>query len=318
MSRFAEALKRARTGSVSNTAPEDERSENAIRFFAPGQPAIVSPWDIDREREGSSTSPEPSRSPHPVHRTAPADVAERGLHRDERHRGERSLLPTGEGAEKLVVSPALAQHVREHYNKLAAVLHQLQLERSIKVVMITSAAPREGKTLTSVNLALTLSESYQRRVLLVDADLRHPTVHGTLGIANTRGLTESLTRVGPLPLVEVTARLSVLTAGNGAREPMKTLISDRMRALVEEARAEFDWVLLDTAPIGLLPDASLLASMADGALFVIRAGQTAYDAVQRAVEAVGTARILGLVLNGVGNAALPESYYSNYYERVSE
>src|SRR5207249_6824926 len=187
-----------------------------------------------------------------------------------------------------------------------------QLERPMKVVMITSAVPHEGKTLTATNLALTLSESYQRRVLLIDADIRHPSIHAVFGVSNARGLNDSLGR-GRLPLQQINSRSSILTAGRASGDPMKTLTSDLMRTLIEEARAEFDWVLLDTAPIGLLPDASVLASMADGTLFVAFAGRTPYDLIQRATEVVGADRILGVALNGMAESALPSGEYSYYY-----
>src|SRR5207247_5469100 len=158
-------------------------------------------------------------------------------------------------------------------------------------------------------------ESYQRRILLIDADIRHPSIHTVFGASNARGLNDSLGH-GPLPFLHVTPRLSVLTAGRASGDPMKTLTSDRMRLLIEEARAEFDWVILDTAPIGLLPDASVLASMTDGTLFVARAGTTAYDVIQRAIEAVGTDRILGVVLNGLAESELPSGEYAYYYGRA--
>jgi capsular exopolysaccharide synthesis family protein len=306
MSRFADALKRARTGSVVDPVPEDDRAGDPIRFFTPGQPAVVAPWDIegDTARAPAAESPRPTWS----ERRGPARLAQRDQHAE-----TRLHVPPADVAEKLVISPSITAIVREQYNKLAAAIHRLQLERSLKVVMITSAVPHEGKTLTAANLALTLSESYQRRVLLIDADLRHPSVHGVFGASNTRGLSDSLTGSGPLPLVHVTSGLSLLTAGSGGGDPMKTLTSDRMRGVVEEARATFDWVILDTAPIGLLPDAGLLASMADGTLLVALAGNTPYDVIQRAAEAVGADRILGVVLNGVAANEGPQGYYGEYY-----
>jgi capsular exopolysaccharide synthesis family protein len=185
-------------------------------------------------------------------------------------------------------------------------------------VTITSAVPNEGKTLTAANLALTLSESYQRRVLLIDADLRHPSTHTLFGVANAYGLSDTLAGRRPLPFVRVTQRLTLLTAGTASADPVRTLSSDPMRGLVEDARAQFDWVLFDTAPIGLLTDAGLLASMVDGALLVARASSTAYDVIQRAAEVVGTERILGLVLNGVDGDELSPAQYSGYYGPRSE
>jgi capsular exopolysaccharide synthesis family protein len=306
MSRFADALKRARTGSITGSASDEDRGGEAIRFFAPGQPAIVAPWNVGRDQAGTPAAAQPTARFLQDRRPA----AGAGTERDQAEEPRR-IVPF-QATDKLVVSPEVTSLVRDQYNKLATALHQLQLERGIKVVMITSAVPREGKTLTTANLALTLSESYERRVLLIDADLRRPTIHSVFGISNVRGLSDSLTAHGPLPCAHLRSTLSILTAGRASRDPMKTLTSDRMRSLVDDARAEFDWVLLDTAPIGLLPDASVLASMADGTLFVTRAGSTGYDAVQRATEVVGADRILGIVLNGLAEEALPVDYHEYY------
>ena len=309
MSRFADALKRARTESVPGSESDDDREDEAIRFFAPGQPAVVAPWDIGREIGRETVAPRAPDPPQPApsERRSSTLLPERSLSSD-----AALYLPTTKISEKLVTSPEVLPIVREQYNKLAVALHQLQLERVLKVVMITSAVPHEGKTLTATNLSLTLSESYQRRVLLIDADIRHPSIHTVFGASNARGLNDSLGR-GRLPLQHINSRLSILTAGRASGDPMKTLTSDLMRTLIEEARAEFDWVLLDTAPIGLLPDASVLASMADGTLFVAFAGRTAYDLIQRATEVVGADRILGVVLNGMAESALPSGEYAYYY-----
>jgi capsular exopolysaccharide synthesis family protein len=224
----------------------------------------------------------------------------------------RVARPTSERARRLITSPECTPVVREQYNRLAAPLRQAQLERGLKVVMLTSAVPQEGKTLTAINLALTLSELHGRRVLLVDADLRHPSIHGTFGVPGSPGLADSLASQDAVPLTRVGSGLYLLTAGNGRIAPMKTLTSERMRALVADARATFDWVLLDTPPVGLLSDAEMLASMADGTLLVAMALRTAYRSIQQAAQVVGPNRLLGLVLNGAPEAPLPHSYYDYY------
>jgi capsular exopolysaccharide synthesis family protein len=310
MSRFADALKRARGGSVAGAGPEDDRGGDAVRFFSPGQPAVVLPWDLGRDGDGATAIDVP--------RHVRADRRCARLLEREHHSEARARFPSPKSSEKLITSPSVTPIVREQYNKLAAAIHQTQLERSLKVVMVTSAVPHEGKTLTAANLALTLSESYERRVLLIDGDLRHPTVHAVFGVPNARGLSDSLAGQGPLPLIDVTPRLWLLTAGSSGGDPMKTLTSDRMRVLIDDGRAEFDWVLVDTPPIGLLPDAGLVASVADGALFVVLAGRTPYDLIQRAAEAIGTDRILGVVLNGMAEHEVPAGYYGDYYGAANQ
>ena len=199
----------------------------------------------------------------------------------------------------------------DYYGALAATLHEAQAERGLKTVMVTSAAPREGKTLTVVNLALTLSESYRRRVLLIDADLRFPSVHKVLRIPNTAGLSEVL--ASPrlvLPLVHVSEDLAVLPAGRPEPDPLGGLSSDRMPALLDECARQFDWVLLDAPPVVALPDTQLLARLAQAVVFVIRAGATPFASVERAIEEIGRECIIGTVLNSVDeNQVRPDSHY---------
>ena len=95
-------------------------------------------------------------------------------------------------------------------------------------------------------------------------------------------------------------------------DPMAALISDRMRHLLDEARGTFEWVIIDTPPLVLLPDANLLASMVDGAVLVIKAASTSYDFTRRAVEAVGRSRIIGVVLNRAAKSAGGYRYYYDY------
>ena len=202
----------------------------------------------------------------------------------------------------------------EQYRRLAAILHDVQVEKQLKTVMITSAVPQEGKTLTVMNLALTLSESYARRVLMIDADLRWPSLHAVLGIPNGRGLSEAL-RDGrqELPIVEVSPRLSILTAGHPGPTPLAGLSSPRMGEVIDECAARFEWVLIDTSPVGVLPDASVLARLVGGVLFVIRAGSTPAAVVERAIAEVGSDAIIGTVLNQVEERRIAAAGYYNQY-----
>lgn len=224
-------------------------------------------------------------------------------------------------AEKLVATPDIRPAFVEQYRKLAGALHHAQLERNIKVAMVASAMAGEGKSLTATNLALTFSESYRRNVLLVDADLRRPTLHETFRVPNTSGLTEGLRadKEEKLSLVRVSPHLTLLTAGRPDPDPMSGLTSDRMARVIEEASTRFDWVFLDTPPVGLLPDARLLATMVDTVLLVIRAATTPYALVRRTVEAIGRERIFGVVLNCADDEAGSGGYrYYSYYDSYSK
>ena len=116
-------------------------------------------------------------------------------------------------------------------------MHHAQEASGVKSVMVTSALPSEGKTLTAANLALTLSESYQRRVLVIDADLRRPRMHEVFALPPSQGLSDSLaaSRGGRLPVHSVTPNLWVLGAGRAVVDPMSSLVSPAMKQLLEDA-----------------------------------------------------------------------------------
>ena len=207
----------------------------------------------------------------------------------------------------------------EQYRRLATSLHSLQRQRGIKLVMVTSSVAREGKTFTAANLAMTFSESYRRRVLLIDADMRRPSVHELFGVQNRIGLGDGLRTPGTtLTLVNSTDHLTILTAGRPDPDPMAGLASERMRAVLKEAAERFDWVILDTPPVGMLSDASLIASFVDGVVFVVGAGTTERQVVERAINEIGRERIIGTVLNRVDPVTNPARIYYHHVDEGSD
>ena len=212
--------------------------------------------------------------------------------------------------EKVVIDQNMSSSSREQYRRLAAVLHDAQSTTGLQVVMVASAVAGEGKTLTASNLALTFSESYRKRVLLIDGDLRRPTLHSVFRLDTASGLADGLMSTTDTKMLvrQVSTRLAVLPAGRPSADPMAGLTSERMKRLLDEARQSFDWVILDTPPVMLLPDAHLMASMVDGAVLVVRAASTPHELVRRATEAVGRSRILGVVLN----RAEPSGQHDHY------
>jgi capsular exopolysaccharide synthesis family protein len=214
---------------------------------------------------------------------------------------------------RLVVAPQPNPTVVEQFRGLAASLHRAQGAGSLKTVLVTSSAPSEGKTLTSLNLALTLSESYRRRVLLIDADLRRPSLRSIAQLPDGPGLSEGLKAptAQKLSVVQLTRSLTLLPAGRPDPDPMSSLTSSRMHRVLEEAVAGFDWVVIDAPPIGPIADAGLLAAMVDAVLLVIRAGETSCGLVQNAIDMIGRDRIFGVVLNSVEEIA-HNAYYRQY------
>jgi receptor protein-tyrosine kinase len=202
--------------------------------------------------------------------------------------------------ERLISWAAIDPAFAAQFRRLAATLIHAQNVHSTKLVMVTSALPADGKTLTTLNLALALSESYRRRVLIVDADLRRPSLTRAAGCHAKSGLSEVLKAhdARKAALIPLTETLTLLPAGSPDPDPLGGLTSSRMRTLLDEASSEFDWVLLDAPPVEAVPDGGLLAAMVDTVLLVVRAGRTQYAPVTRAIETIGRERILGVVLNG--------------------
>jgi capsular exopolysaccharide synthesis family protein len=261
---------------------------------------VSSPWTFGPGAPQSVASPSPSRStPEAIPAANPNSWRFREFSDDWRDR--------------LIVSPSVDFALVEQFRRLAATLHHAQLANSLKVVMVTSAAPGEGKTMTSVNLSLVLSGSYGRRVLLMDADLRRPSIQGLVRMPDAPGLSDALTVSGEqkLPIVPLNENLFLLPAGPAQPDPMTALTSPRMQRILDEAGERFDWVIVDAPPVGPIADASLLAARVGAILFVVRAGRTPYLAAQKAVETLGREHILGIVLNGIsrGDERNGHTYY---------
>jgi len=307
MSRIDEAMRRA-AGADTGQAPSAQALENAVDVTAVNEAAALSqepfPLELqDRHRRISPSTEAKTGGGHETSQPQPAPPSESSLF----DRIDSRLT------EKIVVDQNMNAASREQYRRLAAVLHDAHNTQGLKVIMVASAVASEGKTLTASNLALTFSESYHKRVLLIDADLRRPSLHSVFRLDTTLGLGDGLLSAGDSKMLvrQVSPRLAVLPAGRPSSDPMAGLTSDRMRKLIDEARQSFDWVILDTPPIMLLPDAHLLASMVDGAIMVVRANATPFELIKRAVEAIGRQRVIGMVLNraDVGKTAYQYQYY---------
>ena len=186
------------------------------------------------------------------------------------------------------------------YRRLAAVLQERSSDRRLKSLLITSALPGEGKTLTAANLALTLSGSCAQRVLLIDADFRRPSIHRVFRIPNTTGLVDALQSEGSdVSLTNVTENLNCTDGRPSNPDAVAALTSDRMQDLVDQFATQFDWVLLDAPEAAAVHDIRLLARIAGAVLMVIRAESTSRRDVQRAIDQIGADFVVGTVLNRV-------------------
>jgi capsular exopolysaccharide synthesis family protein len=194
--------------------------------------------------------------------------------------------------------------IAEQYRQIAANLAQVTTTGSPKVILVTSAVPAEGKSVTTVNLAGVLAESGEQRVVVVDADLRKPAIHRLLGIDNQRGLADYLGGSTMLEMVLQRSRLPnlwVLPAGRTPADSGDLLAGERMDDLLTRLRRDYDHVLLDTPPVVSTGDTACLAPRADGTVLVLRMERTPREVARHAVELLkkARARLVGTVLTGV-------------------
>jgi protein-tyrosine kinase len=200
---------------------------------------------------------------------------------------------------KLVGSDFMPAATSDQYIRLSVALEQIRRVRPLRSVTVSSAERAEGKTLTAVNLALTLAGRSSGRVLLIDADLGSPSVHTIFQLPNTTGLSELIgSTANRAPIVDISPHLTVLPAGAPSSDPMTLLVAPRMKKLLQAAVAGFEWVVLDAPSVGSIDGSSLLAWLTDGTVLVVRVGRTAETAVEQAILALGRERVVGIVLNG--------------------
>ncbi len=200
----------------------------------------------------------------------------------------------------------------EAYRSLRTNLEFSSLDHPIHTLLVTSAAPDEGKSTTLANLGV-ISAQAGKRVVLLDCDLRRPRLHEFFELSNNVGVTTAILNAeATLPLQATSVpNLRVMTSGPLPPNPADLLASARMKALLEQVAADADLVLLDAPPVITVTDAALLAAKVDGVLLVISAGHTKRDHAQRAKDLLAkvNARLVGAVLT---NAAVDASAYGVY------
>ncbi|OPJ65360.1 CpsD/CapB family tyrosine-protein kinase [Clostridium chromiireducens] len=202
--------------------------------------------------------------------------------------------------------------VSEAYRTLRTNVQYSSFDKAIKTIVITSAEAAEGKSTVSGNLALSFAQN-DKKVIIVDCDLRKPSVHKNFKISNLSGLSEVL--IGKENLEDViqnrNGNLDILTSGKIPPNPSEMLSSVSMTNLIEKLREQYDIVILDSAPLQAVTDAQILSTKADGTILVIRAQRTSRDSVIEAknlLTKVG-ANILGTVLHAVENTRGKYYYY---------
>lgn len=206
----------------------------------------------------------------------------------------------------------------EEYRKLKSMIVQITHQGDFSnTLMVTSSLSWEGKTLTAMNLAVTLAQEYDYTVLLVDADLRRPSLHGYFNIKPEFGLADCLTDeidLGGALIKTGIGKLSFLPAGKKVSNPVELLSSQRMKELIVEMKARYPdrYIIIDTPPLLPFAETHAISCMVDGVLFVVKEGKTSLQSVSDSLGILQQSRLLGIIYNGLETAgpSVPQYYHS--------
>ena len=216
---------------------------------------------------------------------------------------------SGEIDDHLVSLLAPTSFAAEQYRAVRLAIETSHRERGTRVVAVASPGRGDGKTITALNLAGALAQASDARVVLLEADLRHPTVSRYLGLPAARGLSSYLpdTTMALDAVLQrhATIAFSVITAGPQSSMPYELLKSPRLAALVAELRERFDYVLVDTPPALPIPDVGILRDLVDGFVLVVRANRTPRETLSDTLGVLGRPRTLGLVFNDDDRTTVP-------------
>jgi capsular exopolysaccharide synthesis family protein len=209
-------------------------------------------------------------------------------------------------------SPAGGQYkiLREQIKKITS-------ESGSRILAVTSPLKGDGKSTVAANLAATIALDYEQQVLVIDGDLRGPSIHQFFGVESTPGLVEYLSSdsdTDGMSYIQNTSisGLRIFTAGKPSIHSSELLAKERMKALIREIRARLPGhlIIVDTSPILSTPDPFVLAQQVDAIVMVIRAGKTPRDCLSEAIKSLGSNKVIGLILNGAELGTAAQYYYS--------
>lgn len=209
-------------------------------------------------------------------------------------------------------------HAAEAFRTFRTNIQFSSLDEELRTIVVTSTQPGEGKSTVISNLGITMAQS-GKRVLLIDCDLRKPTIHKKLGIYNQDGLTTLLAKEKSFQEAIRTTNINnffVLTSGPIPPNPAELLGSKKMRALIEELKGQFDVILFDAPPVLAVTDAQILATYCDGVVFVASFGQAEKQALITAKELINKVggKLIGVVINKIPSNSRSYYYYNYDYK----
>lgn len=224
--------------------------------------------------------------------------------------------------EALVTLKEPHSFVAEQYRILKTRILNVCKEKNMKTILITSALAGEGKSTVSANLAISIAQTMSEHALLLDCDLRRPTVHKLFNLTNRAGLSNYLN--GGISLDQALEKteiekLTALPAGTILDNPSELLSSSKMADLLHELKNHYHdrYILLDSTPVQQTVEPGILAQQVDCIIFVIKAGHTGREVIKRAIDSLAKQKIVGIVFN-MTRKSVQSSYYYNYYSSYSE
>ena len=256
---------------------------------------------------------QPEERPPLVEQAPPAEVDKKKALREQ---GEVVTINTANPF--LVTANDQGSPASEQYRKLKSLLVRLSQSGDFdKSLMVTSSVANEGKTITSINLAITMAQEFDHTVLLVEADIRKPSILKYLGLHAERGLTDCV--VDGLDISEVIIKtgignLSILPAGRPVDNPVELFSSNRMSSLFAEIKSRYNdrYVIVDTTPLLPFAEPQYIASMIGAVVMVIREGVTTEDKLNNSLEMLKNHNLLGVVSNCVSRVNSLQGYYGYY------
>ena len=215
--------------------------------------------------------------------------------------------------EKLQVASNDYSFTSEQFRNLKIQIRHAESDTPRKVFTISSPDAQDGKSLVAANLAFSFAQDPGCRALIVDCDLRKPSLDQYLGVTTDPGVMQYLASgpLGPHCFIRRLENLYFMTAGGISPNPIEALSMRKMKQLVEQLRAMFDVIILDSPPYSPIADARVVTALSDGLIMVIRSGRTAYSSTDRAFQAIDQRKLLGVVLNDV--KPMPMQSYQGYY-----
>jgi capsular exopolysaccharide synthesis family protein len=290
-----------------------QRSESERSGVATAPPALATELLQAAERDTIRIAPKDL----PAHELTPHDFAEQEFTENDFVKNDlsefQSLTVTLPQDSKLICLTAPESFGAEKFRFLGVRLRQLQHTRPLKKLLITSTIPEEGKSTVSANLATILARRQQPKILLLEGDLRRPSLSKQFGLSSLPGISEWL-KGDPRPIRHIYRleglNLWFLPAGHPPENPLELMQSGRLSQLLNQLEGWFDWIIIDSPPILPLADTSVWARLADGILLVTREGTTKRRMLQRGLQAIEQSKLLGAVVNSSTNTD-----HSNYYQR---